>query len=63
MISIIIAVVFLIVIAIGVFSPNDNKQLTDYDLYGMDADEYERKMIDMSEEEYKRYNKNCKEWE
>jgi len=50
MISIIVAVVLLIVLAIGVFSPNDNQHLTDYDLYGMDADEYEEHMKNKKDE-------------
>lgn len=44
MISLVIMAVFLIVLTIGVFSPSDNTQLTDYELYGMDADEYEKEM-------------------
>lgn len=46
MIALIIAVILIIVLAVAVFSPRDNKQLTDYELYGMDADEYEKHMRD-----------------
>lgn len=44
MTTLIITVVLLIIFALGVFSKNDTQQLTDFELYGMDADVYSKYM-------------------
>lgn len=53
-ITLIVFGIVLIVMFLSLFT-NDSKRMSDYDLYGMDVDEYEKMRSGMSDEEYKRY--------